>query len=365
MSLPSICERPSCGLHFENDRDLNHHLQTVQRCGDWYDDHVVRWPQTDTADQGIGEFETLSHALSSYPTSAGLAETLFSTAPRIFDEPLPWTSPEIVEEQERKGRESAQDVDLFDEPPPESRLKYLEELLGVTDRAGSLSDDGEEGEDWMDSGGDGMEQIGLQHSRWSASTIVETDRNAGREYGEGRHTLKELDTVDMYRKERVECLYYPFRNEDDFELGAWLLESGVSMEDIDKFLKLPSVRSPFLSDERLILKVEQMVRSKITSFKTAQDLHIKAAMLPKPPAWISRIVTVDGGSTVEPIELLYRNSLQVFRYLFGHPIFSGHQRLAPRKAWADFKKEFQILDEPVSGSRISQIQVGSFIISQK
>ena len=35
--------------------------------------------------------------------------------------------------------------------------------------------------------------------------------------------------------------YYPFANETDFELGAWLHESGLPMEKIDEFLKLKYV----------------------------------------------------------------------------------------------------------------------------
>ncbi len=88
-----------------------------------------------------------------------------------------------------------------------------------------------------------MEQVG-----WSPSPIVDTYPGAGRDYGKGRHILQEVDAQDMYPQERAKCLYYPFKNEDDFDMGAWLMESGASMAHIDSFLKLPiaSVSSYFL-----------------------------------------------------------------------------------------------------------------------
>lgn len=81
------------------------------------------------------------------------------------------------------------------------------------------------------------------------------------------------------------------------------------------------------------------------------------AKLPKPPAWKSRIIALEGGTTTEPIELLFRDGLEVFRFLFGNPVFAGHQDFVPKKVWSDYKKEVRILEGPMTGDLVNAIQV--------
>lgn len=97
--------------------------------------------------------------------------------------------------------------------------------------------------------------------------------------------------------------------------------------------------------------------SKKLSFKTAEELHLKTAKLPKPPAWKSRIITVDGGTTTKPIELLYRDGLEVFRYEYGNPTFAGHQQNVPQKIWTDKTKTIRILGGPMTGDLPWRVQV--------
>ena len=46
---------------------------------------------------------------------------------------------------------------------------------------------------------------------------------------------------DQYAKERAQNLYYPFASRDDCEVAYWLLNSGLSMLAINKFLSLKLV----------------------------------------------------------------------------------------------------------------------------
>ncbi len=66
--------------------------------------------------------------------------------------------------------------------------------------------------------------------------------HAGANFGDGQHILEKI-SLDEFVKQRKENLYYPFANKDDWEVAAWLSKSGLSMADIDSFLKLAFVSS--------------------------------------------------------------------------------------------------------------------------
>jgi hypothetical protein len=59
-------------------------------------------------------------------------------------------------------------------------------------------------------------------------------------YGTG-HKFMDVFDADKYANERKENLYYPFASKQDWEMGAWLLRSGLSMPAIDQFLRLQLV----------------------------------------------------------------------------------------------------------------------------
>ncbi len=82
-------------------------------------------------------------------------------------------------------------------------------------------------------------------------------------------------------------------------------------------------------------------------------------MLPQPPAWKSRIVSVDGGTTKEPLVLFYRDGLEVFKFLFGNPLFKELQDYVPSKIWADFESDIRIPEGPFTGDLTFEIQVGT------
>ncbi len=63
---------------------------------------------------------------------------------------------------------------------------------------------------------------------------------AGSSHGEGKTVLDEIRS-DAAGTERENNMYHPFRDSDDFEMGAWLIQSGIPMAEIDNFLRLPWV----------------------------------------------------------------------------------------------------------------------------
>ena len=53
------------------------------------------------------------------------------------------------------------------------------------------------------------------------------------------------DEQPQYSRARSENIYYPFASRQDWQLGYFLLSSGMSMTLINEFLKLDLVRIPF------------------------------------------------------------------------------------------------------------------------
>lgn len=57
----------------------------------------------------------------------------------------------------------------------------------------------------------------------------------------GGETFMDKFDRDRFAEERKQNLYYPFADRDDWEMGYWLLNSGLSMAAINKFLSLKLV----------------------------------------------------------------------------------------------------------------------------
>ena len=67
--------------------------------------------------------------------------------------------------------------------------------------------------------------------------------HAAHVYDGGLTFMDQFDT-DPFSAQRKINLYYPFASRQDWELGSWLLRSGLSLVAIDKFLSLELVRQP-------------------------------------------------------------------------------------------------------------------------
>lgn len=72
------------------------------------------------------------------------------------------------------------------------------------------------------------------------SPVIDKHPSAGESFGEGKTIIDEILSESL-GTEREQNIFHPFRDSDDFEMGAWLIKSGISMAEIDKFLKLPWV----------------------------------------------------------------------------------------------------------------------------
>ena len=64
--------------------------------------------------------------------------------------------------------------------------------------------------------------------------------NASKIYGREKSFIDRFND-DQYASQRVCNLYYPFADQEEWELGSFLLRSGMSMQKVDEFLKLKLV----------------------------------------------------------------------------------------------------------------------------
>lgn len=63
---------------------------------------------------------------------------------------------------------------------------------------------------------------------------------AGQTYGRSL-SFMDLFNTDQHAKKRVQDPYWPFSSKSDWEMGSWLLRSGLSMQKINDFLRLTMV----------------------------------------------------------------------------------------------------------------------------
>ncbi|KAG2053492.1 hypothetical protein BDR06DRAFT_836590, partial [Suillus hirtellus] len=107
--------------------------------------------------------------------------------------------------------------------------------------------------------------------------------------------------------------YYPFSGQKDWEVGSWLLHSGLSMGKIDSFLLL-DMTLPLL-------------------FYLAKELHGRVEMLPSGLCWMSQVVPT-AHPMKSPIVLYWRDPLDCILGLLNHPAFHDRLDFMPRRVYS-------------------------------
>ncbi|KAG1803416.1 uncharacterized protein BJ212DRAFT_1246796, partial [Suillus subaureus] len=110
---------------------------------------------------------------------------------------------------------------------------------------------------------------------------------------------------------------YPFSSWKDWEVGLWLLCSGLSMGKIDSFLSL------------------EMVSNKFTlplSFLWAKELCSRVEMLPSSLCWMSQIIPTKYPTKL-PIVLYWCDPLDCISNLLNHPAFHDQLDFMPRRVY--------------------------------
>ncbi|KAG2029027.1 hypothetical protein BDR03DRAFT_936897 [Suillus americanus] len=115
---------------------------------------------------------------------------------------------------------------------------------------------------------------------------------------------------DQYAYCRRHAPFYPFQDQAEFELGKFLCEH-LTQSDMERFLKL------------------EWVHRANPLFSSKDQLLAWVASLPTGPKWCSTTLEITGYPTVQPINLIWRDGLEVVQDLFANPIFANHMTYDP------------------------------------
>ncbi|KAG1739646.1 hypothetical protein EDD22DRAFT_851927 [Suillus occidentalis] len=127
---------------------------------------------------------------------------------------------------------------------------------------------------------------------------------------------------DEYSYRRKINRHYPFQDEGEWELGKFLVEN-LTQTQMIKFLKLKW----FDTRER-------------PSFTTKDQLLGWMDSLPCFTEWKVSKIEFSGYKTVYPVELIWRDALEVVKQLFSDPIFANHMTYAPHIVKVGNQREY-------------------------
>ncbi|KAG1896381.1 uncharacterized protein F5891DRAFT_958756 [Suillus fuscotomentosus] len=127
---------------------------------------------------------------------------------------------------------------------------------------------------------------------------------------------------DEYAYRRKENTYYPFHDEAEWQLGKFLVEN-LTQTQIAKFLKL----TWFDTRER-------------PSFTSKDQLIGWMDTLPCFTEWKVSQIAFTGYKTSQPIELIWRDVLDVVKQLFSDPTFANHMTFDPHVVQAGDQREY-------------------------
>ncbi|KIM22688.1 hypothetical protein M408DRAFT_78738, partial [Serendipita vermifera MAFF 305830] len=175
----------------------------------------------------------------------------------------------------------------------------------------------------------------------SVDVHVETYPDAGFVYEtDDPHISKESRKL---RSMGGDEMYYPFANDIDFELAAWLHDSGLSRSKIDEFLKLKYVS----------------VQARMPSFTSAAMLRDRIELLPDDgPRWKGQKVTAEYGDPTAPITLFYKDPIEVVAYLLSRPNLASHMKFAPAKVWETSSKKSRVYSDMFTSEWWWDVQSG-------
>ncbi|KAF7975623.1 hypothetical protein HWV62_9217, partial [Athelia sp. TMB] len=150
-------------------------------------------------------------------------------------------------------------------------------------------------------------------------------------------TFMDLFDTDTHANKRKSNLYWPFDTKGDWEIGSWLLRSGLSMRLIDEFFHLEKIKQISLS------------------YKSAKELRNRAELLPPGPQWKCKPWKTSH-PTKRPLSLFYRDSIECLRSLLRNPLFADSMHYTPFREFRSAAKLVRVYEEWMSGNNAWRIQ---------
>ncbi|KAH8833410.1 hypothetical protein DL96DRAFT_1667540 [Flagelloscypha sp. PMI_526] len=146
--------------------------------------------------------------------------------------------------------------------------------------------------------------------------------------------------------------YAPFDNESDWALARWLIHSGLSQGEIEKFLHLEKIKN-----------------SARPSFGTKRQFFAKIDSLPTGPKWRCEVFEVQGDKLgpngkplTEDVELWLRDPVECIKELLGNPRFKDHMSYQPKKVWtsnADGQPKSRVYSQMSAAATIAPIMLST------
>ncbi|KAH7916830.1 hypothetical protein BV22DRAFT_973647, partial [Leucogyrophana mollusca] len=129
---------------------------------------------------------------------------------------------------------------------------------------------------------------------------------SGYTYGNAPNIFEDMGSDPLEYRRSINP-YYPFNDEDEWQLAKFLCET-MTQAQIKRFLRLEIFKK----------------REPPPSFNTVDQLYGYMDSLPKAPRWRSIELEIQGYDTVDPIHLIYRDGLEIVKHLFANPVFANH-----------------------------------------
>ena len=102
------------------------------------------------------------------------------------------------------------------------------------------------------------------------------------------------------------------------------------------------------------------IKRRPLSFFSAREMRVRIENLPSPPRWKEVEVSIEGGTTRDPLTFYYRDGLESFKFLFGNPLFRDHMEYVPRREYTDESKKERLYSEMMTGDLAWSLQVAIF-----
>lgn len=107
----------------------------------------------------------------------------------------------------------------------------------------------------------------------------------------------------------------------------------------------------------LISDAYVQVKRRPLSVFSAREMRARIENLPSPPCWKEVEVSVEGGTTKDPLTLYYCDGLDCFKFLFGNPLFVDYMDYIPRREFTTGEKPERLYNEIMMGNRAWSLQV--------
>ncbi|KIJ50068.1 hypothetical protein M422DRAFT_777176 [Sphaerobolus stellatus SS14] len=133
-----------------------------------------------------------------------------------------------------------------------------------------------------------------------------------------------------------------FGCEEVWELGRWLMKSGLSQTEIDKYLKLKITKNrtklPFHNKRAFFKIIDDLPTSEVPGF-VCQTIRVEGTMK-----------TADGEPLVEHLELWKRDPVECVREIISNPSLRDSLRYAPIRIFTDPERTERVYNEMWTGS---------------